>query len=179
MRSVIEVMTFVGPLSFVWDDDAIGLDASGHVIRGAVVRSEFVRAARLAKRGDVVVGAAEATGDLANVVAAVLAWSDGSAPDALDAVPVLQAGGEFRQRCWQALRGVKAGDVVSYAELAGLAGNAKASRAAGSAMATNTVAPFVPCHRVVRADGVIGNYSATGGSETKVRILEHEGNTVV
>lgn len=179
MRYVAEVPTFVGPLSFVWDDDALGLDAAGNVIRGAVVRSEFVKAGRLARRGDSVVAADEATGDLAHVVAAVRAWSDGSLPDALDAVPVLQAGGEFRQRCWQALRAVKAGDAVSYAELAAMAGNGRASRAAGSAMANNTVAPFVPCHRVVRADGVIGNYSATGGSETKVRILEHEGLTVV
>jgi methylated-DNA-[protein]-cysteine S-methyltransferase len=179
MRYVTEVTTFVGPLSLVWDDDALGVDAAGNVIRGSVVRAEFVKASRLAKRGDSVVDAAQARGDLAHVVAAVRAWSDGSVPDALDAVPVLQAGGEFRQKCWQALRSIKAGDVVSYAELAAMAGNGKASRAAGSAMANNTVAPFVPCHRVVRADGVIGNYSATGGSETKVRILEHEGLIVV
>ncbi len=179
MRVVTEVSTFVGPLSFVWDDDALGVEATGRVIRGCVVRAEFARASRLAKPGDVVVAADVAVGDVAQVVAAVRAWSDGSAPDALDAVPVLQTGGEFRQRCWQALRSVKAGNVVSYAQLAAMAGNRNASRAAGSAMANNTVAPFVPCHRVVRADGVIGNYSATGGSETKVRILEHEGNTVI
>ncbi|MHB0927421.1 MAG: methylated-DNA--[protein]-cysteine S-methyltransferase [Candidatus Nanopelagicales bacterium] len=178
MRTVIEVATFVGPLSFVWDDDALGVDAEGRVIKGAVVRSEFVRAARLAGAGARVVDADSASGDPGMVVQAVRAWSDGSAPNALDVVPVLQAGGEFRQKCWQALRSVKAGEVLSYAELAQLAGNPLASRAAGSAMASNTVAPFVPCHRVVRADGVIGNYSATGGSETKVRILEHEGNQI-
>lgn len=172
-RNLVEVATLVGPLRFIWDDDALGVDAAGRVCKGAVVRAEFGRTLR--EQGAKRVDAALADGDLALVVDAVQAWSSGAALDALDAVPVLQAGGEFRQKCWQALRTVKAGDVVSYVELATRAGNAKASRAAGSAMATNTVAPFVPCHRVVRADGVIGNYSARGGSETKVSLLEHEG----
>lgn len=175
MRAATQVQTFVGPLSFVWDDEALGVDAQGRTCLGAVVRAEFVPVAKLRKGEAVVVQADSATGDLANVVAAVCAWSAGTMLDALDAVPVLQAGGEFRQKCWQALRSVHAGDIVSYAELAELAGNPKAGRAAGSAMANNTVAPFVPCHRVVRADGVIGNYSATGGSDTKVAILTHEG----
>lgn len=172
-RMITEVSTLVGPLRFVWDDEAWGVDAAGRVCTGAVVRTEFGRGLREA--GAVFVAAEAAQGDLALVVDAVRAWSTGDALDALDAVPVLQAGGEFRQKCWQQLRTVKAGNVVSYVELATLAGNGKASRAAGTAMATNTVAPFVPCHRVVRTDRTIGNYSARGGSETKVAILEHEG----
>lgn len=175
MRMATQVGTFVGPLSFVWDDEALGVDGEGRVCRGAVVRAEFVPITRLAKQGAAVVTPDEAPGDLAHVVAAVRAWNDGSDLHALHAVPVLQAGGEFRQRCWQALRGVRAGAIVSYAELAEMAGNGRAGRAAGSAMATNSVAPFVPCHRVVRTDGVIGNYSATGGPEAKARILAHEG----
>lgn len=172
-RSLTEVSTIVGPLRFIWDDEALGLDAAGRVCKGAVVRAEFGRTLR--EKGATVVANDQATGDLALVIDAVRAWSAGDAFDALDAVPVLQAGGEFRQKCWQQLRSVKAGNVVSYVELATLAGNAKASRAAGSAMATNTVAPFVPCHRVVRTDGVVGNYSARGGTDTKVTLLEHEG----
>lgn len=179
MRTCTTVQTLVGPLSFLWDDDALGVDADGRVVRGAVVAAAFVASSRFPKRGAVVVPAERAAGDLALVVEAVRAWSDGRQLDALDVVPVLQVGGEFRQRCWQALRTVKAGDVITYSELARLAGNPKAMRAAGSAMANNAVAPFVPCHRCVRTDRTIGNYSATGGSETKVRILEHEGLTVV
>ena len=172
-RQITEVATLVGPLRFIWDDEALGLDAAGRVCKGAVVRSEFGRSLR--EHGAVVVDANAVEGDLALVVAAVRAWSDGRALNALDAVPVLQAGGEFRQHCWHALRSVKAGTVLTYAELAERAGNARASRAAGSAMATNTLAPFVPCHRIVRTGGTIGNYSARGGSATKVTMLEHEG----
>lgn len=172
-RQLVEVTTFVGPLRYVWDDDALGHDASGRIHTGAVVRAEFGRS--LVDRGATLVAADKAKGGAASVVAAVRAWSSGADLDALDVVPVQQSGGAFRQRCWQALRAVKAGEVVTYAELATLAGSPNASRAAGSAMATNAVAPFVPCHRVVRVGGGIGNYSAAGGSETKVRILEHEG----
>lgn len=172
-RFLVEVPTLVGPIRLIWDDEALGVDAAGRTCVGAVVRSEIGRGLREA--GAVKIAAEAVEGDLALVVAALRAWSDGTDLDALGAVPVLQAGGEFRQRCWQVLRTVKAGDVVSYAELAALAGSPAASRAAGSAMATNTLAPFVPCHRVVRADGVIGNYSAAGGSATKARMLAHEG----
>ncbi len=175
MRTATEVSTLVGPLSFIWDDEALGVDAANRVCKGAVVSSAFVPLRKLTRHGATIVDADSTTGDLALVIAAVRAWSDGTNLNALDAVPVLQAGGEFRQRCWQQLRSVKAGDIVSYVELAARAGNAKASRAAGTAMATNTVAPFVPCHRVLRTDGRIGNYSATGGSETKATLLSHEG----
>lgn len=176
-RTVTEVTTPIGALRLVWDDEALGRDAAGRLCRGAVVRSEFGRSLR--PDGTDFVRADKATGDLASVVAAVRAWAEGSMLDALDSVPVLQAGGEFRQRCWQQLRSIKAGRIVSYVELAGLAGNDRASRAAGSAMATNTVAPFVPCHRVVRTDGVIGNYSAAKGSESKAALLAHEGLDIV
>ena len=172
-RQLTEVNTLVGPLRFIWDDEALGLDAAGRICKGAVVRSEFGRTLR--EKGCTTVPAATADGDLKFVIEAVEAWSSGSQVNALDFVPVLQAGGEFRQKCWQALRSVKAGVAISYGELAALAGNPAAGRAAGSAMATNTVAPFVPCHRVVRTDGSIGNYSARGGSQTKVALLEHEG----
>jgi methylated-DNA-[protein]-cysteine S-methyltransferase len=94
----------------------------------------------------------------ARVTDLVTQWSRGDLT-ALDEVAVWQAGGDFRQRAWAALREVEAGDVVTYGELAALAGNPNAARAAGSACATNLVAPFVPCHRVVQAGGAVGNYA--------------------
>lgn len=178
MRTAVCVDTLVGPLSLLWDDEAIGTDSSGRSVRGAVVRSAFVPLRRFAASGASTVSPDAVQGDLAHVIEAVRLWSAGRRLDALDAVPVLQVGSEFRQCCWQALRGVKAGDIVSYGELAALAGNAAAGRAVGSAMSHNAVAPFVPCHRVIRADGVIGNYSAAGGADTKARLLAHEGISI-
>ena len=81
----------------------------------------------------------------------------------------------FRQMVLQTLfRQVHFGEVVTYGELAERVGNPKASRAVGSAMATNPVPIVVPCHRVLRSGGSIGNYG--GGVEMKRRLLTMEGS---
>lgn len=66
------------------------------------------------------------------------------------------------------------GEVVSYGELALRVGHPRASRAVGSAMATNPVPIVVPCHRVLRSGGNIGNYG--GGVDMKRKLLTHEGS---
>jgi methylated-DNA-[protein]-cysteine S-methyltransferase len=67
------------------------------------------------------------------------------------------------------------GEVITYGELAIAAGCENSSRAVGSAMAGNPWVLLIPCHRVVRKDGAIGNYSGCSGPETKAWLLEHEG----
>jgi methylated-DNA-[protein]-cysteine S-methyltransferase len=64
------------------------------------------------------------------------------------------------------------GHTVSYLELATMVGNAKASRAVGTAMATNPIPIVVPCHRVLRSGGALGGYG--GGLPAKVKLLELE-----
>jgi methylated-DNA-[protein]-cysteine S-methyltransferase len=64
------------------------------------------------------------------------------------------------------------GHTVSYLELATIVGNPKASRAVGTAMATNPIPIVVPCHRVLRTGGNLGGYG--GGLETKVKLLALE-----
>ncbi|MGI8661732.1 MAG: methylated-DNA--[protein]-cysteine S-methyltransferase [Acidimicrobiales bacterium] len=66
------------------------------------------------------------------------------------------------------------GHVVSYRELAERVGNPKASRAVGSAMATNPVPIIVPCHRVLRSGGALGGYG--GGLDMKRALLTLEGS---
>ena len=70
----------------------------------------------------------------------------------------------------------KFGDTITYAKLASAVGHPNASRAVGSVMAMNPWPILIPCHRVVRRDGIIGNYSGEGGTATKNRLLIHEGN---
>ena len=79
----------------------------------------------------------------------------------------------FLERCAQALRGVPRGEVVTYGELAALAGSPGAARAAGSFCARNHLGLFVPCHRVVSAAG-LGSYGSLGLGY-KRRLLELEG----
>ena len=65
------------------------------------------------------------------------------------------------------------GVTSTYGEIAARAGNARAFRAAGTALATNPIPLVVPCHRVLRAGGVLGQYG--GGPEMKRFLLELEG----
>lgn len=109
---------------------------------------------------------------LAGVASVVKSWVDGDL-DAFRSLKVRQPGGEFTQDVWAALRKVKAGQVISYADLAAKAGRPLAVRAAGTAMATNLIAPIVPCHRVVKTGGAVGNYGF--GVDLKVKLLAHEG----
>jgi methylated-DNA-[protein]-cysteine S-methyltransferase len=78
----------------------------------------------------------------------------------------------FYGDCQRALRAVPRGEVVTYGELAALAGRPGAARAAGTFCARNRLSPFVPCHRVVAAGG-IGSFGSLG-VEYKRRMLALE-----
>ena len=71
-------------------------------------------------------------------------------------------------------REIPRGQVRPYSWIAREIGHPAAVRAVGTALAHNPIPYFIPCHRVVRADGVIGNYAA-GGPEAKSEILTLEG----
>jgi O-6-methylguanine DNA methyltransferase len=79
----------------------------------------------------------------------------------------------FQRSLVETLRAVPRGEVVSYGELAALAGRPRAARAAGALCAANRFAFVVPCHRVVAANGVGGYGSA--GVDVKRRLLALEG----
>jgi methylated-DNA-[protein]-cysteine S-methyltransferase len=97
----------------------------------------------------------------------------GEPDDFLDVELELDGSTEFEVALTTALRRVPRGEVVSYGELAALAGRPKAQRAAGSFCARNRFSIVVPCHRVVAADG-LGSYGSLG-IEYKRRLLELEG----
>jgi methylated-DNA-[protein]-cysteine S-methyltransferase len=78
----------------------------------------------------------------------------------------------FHRACAGVMRAVPRGEVVTYGELAALAGAPGAARAAGTFCARNKLSIFIPCHRVVAARG-IGGYGSFG-SEYKQRLLALE-----
>lgn len=82
-------------------------------------------------------------------------------------------GTPFQIDVWRALIEVGRGDTVSYSELARRAGHASAVRAVASAVGDNPISVVIPCHRIVRRDGSIGQYY--WGTELKRRILSDEG----
>lgn len=71
---------------------------------------------------------------------------------------LLVRGTPFQIKVWEALLKIPAGEVSSYQQLAQAVGNPKACRAVGSAVGSNPVSWLIPCHRVIRQEGVIGNY---------------------
>jgi methylated-DNA-[protein]-cysteine S-methyltransferase len=82
----------------------------------------------------------------------------------------------FRAEVLVELERVQFGQTVSYGDLAARVGNPKASRAVGTAMATNPLPIVVPCHRVLRSGGKLGGYG--GGLDVKRWLLAHEGGEV-
>ena len=92
----------------------------------------------------------------------------------LEDVPVdLEYETAFLTQCARALRTIPPGEVVTYRELAALAGAPGAARAAGSFCARSHLSIFVPCHRVVSAAG-LGQYGSYG-TAYKRRLLDLEG----
>jgi methylated-DNA-[protein]-cysteine S-methyltransferase len=102
----------------------------------------------------------------------VHAYFDGDLGAIDDIAVVYRATGPFRTKAWDAMRAVAPGRTISYTELAATAGNPNAVRAAGSACASNAIALFVPCHRIVRSDGSSKNFLY--GLECKATLLAHE-----
>ena len=72
----------------------------------------------------------------------------------------LAIGTPFQRRVWDAARRIPYGAVVSYAELASMAGGSGAQRAVGNALGANPVPIVVPCHRIIHADQSIGGFSS-------------------
>ena len=79
----------------------------------------------------------------------------------------------FQTKVLRATAAIPYGETRSYGEVAAEAGNRRAFRAAGTALGRNPLPLIVPCHRVLRAGGVIGNYG--GGPEMKEALLKLEG----
>jgi O-6-methylguanine DNA methyltransferase len=81
---------------------------------------------------------------------------------------------EFHQRVYELVRTIPAGSTLSYGEVAQRLGKPGAARAVGQAMGRNPFPIIVPCHRVVAANGKLGGFTASGGSSTKLRLLQVE-----
>lgn len=79
----------------------------------------------------------------------------------------------FQSQCYEALKKVPRGKVITYGGLAEMIGMPKAHRAVGSAMNKNPFAPKVPCHRVVKSNGDLGGFSID--TKVKIKRLQEEG----
>jgi len=82
---------------------------------------------------------------------------------------------EFQKRVLIATMKIPKGETRTYKQIAEQIGDRKAYRAVGTALKLNPLAPMIPCHRVVKSDGSLGNYSGKGGPKGKKAMLKAEG----
>ncbi|HET9057843.1 MAG TPA: methylated-DNA--[protein]-cysteine S-methyltransferase [Chitinophagaceae bacterium] len=94
----------------------------------------------------------------------------------LSAIKLHLKGTAFQLKVWEALLKIPVGQLSTYADIATSVGNEKASRAVGSAVGDNPVAFLIPCHRVIKSTGVIGQYH--WGSTRKTAMIGWESATV-
>jgi len=92
-------------------------------------------------------------------------------------VPLAPAGTPFQLSVWKALCSIPYGATASYADIARAIGKAKAVRAVGGANNKNPLPIFIPCHRVIGADGSLTGYA--GGLDIKQKLLDIESSSHV
>ena len=92
-------------------------------------------------------------------------------------LPLAPEGSEFQKRVWAALCAIPPGETRSYADIARTIGSAP--RAVGGANGANPIPLFIPCHRVIAADGTLGGYSGGDGPATKRYLLDHESRALL
>lgn len=81
---------------------------------------------------------------------------------------------EFQKKVLIETFKIPKGETRSYKQIAKAVGSPKAYRAVGTALRKNPLAPRVPCHRVIKSSGELGNYSAPGGTKKKLEMLKRE-----
>ena len=84
----------------------------------------------------------------------------------------MRKGSSFRIKVWKTLIEIPIGKLISYEDLTKLSLQDKAVRAVATAVANNPVALLIPCHRIVRKNGNIGNYR--WGSDLKEKLINWE-----
>ena len=155
---------------YLEDEVLIGLDLAGTAGCGGRLM------AQLARHGvDTAAFRPEAT----PAARAVEAWLARYAAGSLEqfALPRKLYGTPFQIAVWEALEALGYDEVISYAELARRV-RSNGFRAVGTAVGHNPIPIIIPCHRIVRQDGVIGRFGAGNGTETKRQLLRLEGHSV-
>lgn len=113
---------------------------------------------------------------IASIIAAAKRYFAGERVDFRDVAVDFGEAGPFFARVYSHIRTLGWGETTTYGAIAkALGAGPEAARDVGQAMAANPVPLIVPCHRVLAAGGKLGGFSAPGGTDTKLWMLENEG----
>jgi methylated-DNA-[protein]-cysteine S-methyltransferase len=134
----------------------------------ATVRKSFARRAP---------GATEAspTPEIEELIEGVRALLRGEKPDLSKARVDFACVPEFNARVYEIARRIPPGETLTYGQIAAKLGDRLLARDVGAALGKNPWPIIVPCHRVTAAGGKLGGFSARGGADTKLKLLEIEG----
>jgi methylated-DNA-[protein]-cysteine S-methyltransferase len=113
-----------------------------------------------------------------DAIAAIVALLAGEKRDLSDIVLDLEDVPAFNREVYEVARAIPPGQTMSYGDIAKRLGDVSLSRDVGQALGRNPCAIVVPCHRVLAAGGKPGGFSANGGVQTKLKMLEIEGAAV-
>ncbi len=92
-------------------------------------------------------------------------------------LPLAPAGSAFEKHAWIRLCEIPFGEILTYGAMAKAVGGS--ARSIGAAMGANPIPIFIPCHRVIAAEGKLGGYSGGRGAATKLHLLCHEGALLI
>jgi methylated-DNA-[protein]-cysteine S-methyltransferase len=118
---------------------------------------------------------AEPPAEAAQAIAAVQALLAGEARDLTFVRLDYEGLSDFQARVYDLIRKIPSGETRTYGELARELGDVALARAVGEALGRNPFPIIAPCHRVLAANGGKGGFTAPGGTDTKLRLLEIEG----
>ncbi len=159
--------TAIGWAGLAWAED--GLTGAHLPERDPeIVRRSLMRRAPGATEG-------RPTPDVEQLIEHVRALVRGEKPDLSYARIDLARVPEFNARVYEITRRIPAGETLTYGEIAVKLGDRLLARDVGAALGKNPWPIIVPCHRVTAAGGKLGGFSARGGAETKLKLLEIEG----
>lgn len=122
--------------------------------------------------------AGEPTRLVEDIINRIEDYAEGQAVDFSDVPLDLAEVSAFNRRAYELLVKVGWGETTTYGAMARQLGDVVLSRAVGAAMGANPIPLIIPCHRVLASDGKPGGFSAPGGAESKLRMLELEGVSV-
>src|SRR4051812_41977033 len=158
--------TAIGDCGIAWTDAAIA------AVQLPETDAEGTRRRLLRYTGDVPQG--HAPDFVVAAIARIQALLQGAHDDLCDLPLELEGVPPFHRKVYDITRAIPPGEVLTYGEVARRAGEPGAARAVGQALGKNPFAPVVPCHRVLAAGGRSGGFSAEGGADTKLKMLEIE-----
>ena len=113
--------------------------------------------------------------ELAGVIEGIRALMRGEKVDLSGAPLDIGRVPEFNAKVYEIARKIPAGETLTYGQIAVKLGDRLLAKDVGAALGKNPWPIVVPCHRVTAAGGKLGGFSARGGADTKLKLLQIEG----